>query len=154
MWSCAGSSGASGERAHCPAKIFGMRWMGMREWWRRRKISAIRYQRSGSRDRKAKLAPRRGEGGAIPPLWPPNGAETRKRLTQGSQRAQRTLSRETQDPGTHSVARAPGRGAVMVPRSLHYAARRARIRRGRKSRAAPVGMTVWWLANDAGLRSG
>jgi hypothetical protein len=32
-------------------------------------------------------------------------------------------------------------GSLIVPGSLHYAARRARMRRGKKSRAASVGMT-------------
>jgi hypothetical protein len=30
---------------------------------------------------------------------------------------------------------------MIVPRSLHYAARRARMRRGRENRVASVGMT-------------
>jgi len=73
------------------------------------------------------------------------------------------VSRQTQDLGTQSVPGATGskseirrtkfekqrrsQDASMVPRSLHCAARRAKERRGRKSRAAPVGMT-----NQGGVR--
>ena len=113
MWSYAGSSGASGERARCPAKISGMRWMGMKGWWRREELSAIRKQGSRSKTRKAKFKQRESSLGAVmvprPPLRPANALETRKRLTQRSQRALRSQRRETQDPGTHSVAGVPGK---------------------------------------------
>jgi len=42
---------------------------------------------------------------------------------------------------------------VEVQRFLHYAARRARNRRDREDRAAPVGMTVFRLRSALGVKS-
>jgi hypothetical protein len=42
-------------------------------------------------------------------------------------------------------SRDDGGGVGREERSLHYAARRATIRRERESRAAPVGMTGWGM---------